>query len=263
MTIAISVATSTSPPLADLGLTGLPAGTVSVRVTRSWSSTSETIRARCAIAGSTGHVIDHDVPLGRELVWTASALSSSGGLLEVATSPATTVAAPATGLAWISDPMSPRSAMLLSLLYATDGERNYGADVRASRRLGNRLPVAVTSARQAPARTIGWATETAAETYAMEDLIASGLPLLVRCSEATMLHRTGLLYLASGSITRAGYWPAEFADWLAPGFEAAGPSIPAVVHPWTYADLKALGGTYADLKARYAGKTYLDLARNA
>jgi hypothetical protein len=41
----------------------------------------------------------------------------------------------------------------------------------------------------------------------------------------------------------------------------AGVALPPVVVLWTYADLKAMGGTNANLESRYVGRAYLDLAR--
>lgn len=261
MTIAVSVLLVAAPPYADLGVTGLPAGTTSLRVSRVMGAGTEVIRARGTIAGSTGRVVDYDAPVGRPVAWQVDALSASGGLLESATTAQYTLTAPAEGKAWIMDPMSPRSAMLVDVLVGHDAKRDYVARVAAAERLGMSLPRALTSPRQAPTRSPMWTTETIADYLAMEQLLASGQVLSLRASPTTIKHRTGVLHVACPAVHALEYQPADFVDWSAEGFEAAGVALPPVVVLWTYADLKAMGGTNANLESRYVGRAYLDLAR--
>ena len=262
MTMSITTVATTAPPSVDIGVTSLPSGTASVLIERLWESTSAPIRDDGTVAGLTGHAVDYDAPVGRPMSWRVTALSASGGTLEQGTSWQVTIAAPAAGWCWISDPMAPRGAMLLPLAVDSDAVRSYAADVKAVPVSGASTPQAIGGVRQVASDwplIIG--TDTAADAAAFEVLISGGQVLLLRADPATMPHRTGVVFLAVPTFVRHNYLPAAFVDWEGSGFEALGPAIPSAVVSRAYSDLKAAGGTYATLKSAWSGKTYLDLAR--
>ncbi len=264
MTMVVSVVKSTSPPSVDIGITGLPAQTTKVVITRQWGSgVGEQIRGAVGVAGTTAHAIDYDVPVDFDVTYKIQAITGRTLVLETAVTPPVRVDPPPVGVAWLTDPMAPRGSMLVSLLLDSDHVRKYVAPTSAVVRLGSQLPAALSGTRQAPLRVIGWGTDTLEEAEAAEVLISSGGVLLVRCSQATMPHATGLLYVGAPVVERVLYWPAAFADWvIGDGFEARGPAAPAVVHLWMYSDQVANGGTYQTLKGSFVGKTYLDMARS-
>lgn len=260
MTIAISLVTM-SPPAVDMGLAGLPAGTASVSVSRVWSGVTAALRTVATVAGATGHLIDYDVPVGRAVTYAVSAYSAAGALLESATSGTVTIAAPDGAWGWLSDPMAPRGALLVELIMPTDTQRTYAAPLRLSSRMGSGLPSVSSGPRVTQGWPVAWMTDTNADALIVEDLLAPGGVLMLRVGPDALQHRTGVVFLATATVDRSNLRPSARTVWSCEAVESRGPALPPVLVPWTLDDLKGQGGTLADLRDAWAGKTLLGLAR--
>lgn len=263
MTMAIATAIVATPaPTVNLTLTGLPAGTSSLIVTRSWASTVRTVRQRVVVSGTAALVRDYSVPIGRAASWTVQALSAAGAILESGTSGSVTVPLLTNAsTAWVVDELDPRHAMLVSLMEGTDAQVQYSSNGILSVPADGGDATWISGARQIGGRPFIVKTTNAAQGDAFEVMIRRGSVLLFRCNPETIRHRHGLIIVAAADIIEFPRHPKEGpSTWQASGAESAPDAWPDTVPLVTWDERRATlvgGTTWASRKAASPIKTWL------
>lgn len=258
--IAISAVSVAAPPWVDLAITGLPAGTASIRVGRSFAGFSDRVRgdSTTPILGTDARVVDWAAPVGvGSVVYTVSALSAVGAVLETATATVTATAIDHSQ-AWLSDPHDPTGAVLVDVLRVSDGERRSapGASTVAT---VTGLPVALDARRQWRERSWALVTGTEQDADAADAIFDSSLVLL-RGAPSCLDHRSGVLHVQASSLTRDRTLPHEpRIVWTFDGVETRGPQAPPAVAARTFQDDLDQHPTFADSLAAFP--TFLDRMR--
>lgn len=235
--IAISAVSVAAPPWVDLAITGLPAGTASIRVGRSFAGFSDRVRgdSTTPILGTDARVVDWAAPVGvGSVVYTVSALSATGVVLEVASLAVASVTMDHS-TAWLSDPFDPTGGVLVAVMRDDDGTTRTApsADV-VSTMTG--LPMALVTRRTM--RTRNWALFADTDALAAAvDWILESSSVLLRGSPDCLDHPTGVAYVQAPSVTRTRRMPHEEGVlWQLSGVETRGPSAPPAVSGRTYQD---------------------------
>lgn len=268
--ISINPVVVTSPPFADLYISGLPVGTARVEVTRQWRGVSRRVRgdSQAVVLGTGVRVVDWALPVSVDagvISYVVSAVSAAGAVLEV--SAAVEVTAPPIGHseAWVSDPHDPMTAQLVSVM-AVDGEQGDAAVQTVTTMTG--LPVALNAPRVSRGRPWRISVDAWERVRDVDALLGVGTDpsltgtgiLLVRCDPSCIQHATGLLYVTAPSVTRDQLLPHEpRTDYSWSGIETRGPAAPVAVSRRTYQDDLDENPTYAASLAAYP--TYLDRVR--
>lgn len=248
----ITVTTRTSPPSTDLFISSLPTGTVKVRVWRQWNNQQKRVRGdeQAAVISLASRLEDYDLPVGFAVTYTAQCFDSTGAELAPisASSPITVnMADPTT--AWVSDPLAPGLALLLSM-ESGDDSRDFDSDTVYAQIIGDRDPVAISGIRSSAAEWeftfIGFTYET---STAFEALVAAGGVLLIRTDPTVVRHDTGLIYISAPKVKelrrRDMIAPYRYrSDWVVAGRQTKPPSVSVVMPLREYADMEAENATY-------------------
>lgn len=248
----ITVTTRTSPPSTDLFLSSLPAGTVKVRVWRQWNDQQQRVRGdeQASVISLATRLEDYDLPVGRAVTYTAQCFDNTGAeLAPVAASSPVTVNMADPTTAWVSDPLAPGLALLLSM-ESGDDTREFISDTVHAQIIGDGDPVAISGVRSTAS---GWEFVVICFNYeqsnAFEALIEAGGVLLIRTAPDVVRHRTGLIYLSAPTIKelrrRDIVRPNPHrSDWLLSGRQTKPPSVSVVMPLREYADMEAENATY-------------------
>lgn len=252
---------SHTPPTLDLAVTGLPADTVEVRITRTWQGVSTPLpdARRRPVIGGEWRYIDPALPVstsGGTVAYTVEAVDSTGSVTDVAQ---TVVAAARVehSQAWISDPLDATSPLLVDA-QAGDGAQGWDSAGDLLTPMGG---LAISGGhRRARRRT--WLLQTAspADEQALWGMIERGGDLLLRADPACLDHPTGVAYIAATDATLEHVLPHDPDRWWALScVEVAPPALTAVVAARTYGDDLAEHPTYGESRAMFA--TYLTRSR--
>lgn len=250
--MAITVTTRTSPPSADLFFTGLPSGTTKIRVWRSWANQQQRVRGdeNAVVISLETRLEDYDLPVGRAVTYYAQCFASDGSeLASVAESSPVTVNIADPTTAWVSDPLAPGLARLLSM-ESGDESRSFDSDTTYAQIIGDRDPVSISGVRSSASEWeftfIGFTYE---ESDALEALISAGGVLLIRAAPDVVRHATGLIYLSSPSVKEVrrrdivAPWRYR-SDWVVAGRQTRPPSVAVVMPLREYADMEAENTNY-------------------
>lgn len=269
---AITCTFRDDPPNVVVDVTDMPAGTTTITVERiAEAGQSVVVRGadRVAVTGTDAWTCtDWDAPVGRDPVWRATMRNAGGGVLgtvdghvwqggdtvgdtvgdvvsdTVGGDDVTSGVPPITsGMAWISNPYDPLSAMLVPLMADSDQETTHSMDVSLS--LAGRathLPSAVVGVRLLGGkRTFTVRCWTRDQAQQLETLLTSAVTLLVRSQQ--IRHRTGCLFVVVGDVTEVPHHnrPAqsEATTWTLSCDEVDPGRIGVLVPPWTWAKSRA------------------------
>ena len=246
----ITVTTSASPPSADLFLSGLPAGTVRVRVWRVWADQEQRVRGdeQAAVISLETRLVDSDVPVGRPVAYRADCFASDGSQLAPMAGPAAvTVGVLDPETAWLSDPLAPGLSRLVTLL-PSDESRTFTADTVFAAPIGSGDPLSISGVRSSASEwTWVFRAFSHEESTAIEALAAPGGVLLVRPGPG-IRHATGLIYLSAPTVVeRPRYdmvYHQDWSDWVFTGRQCRPPSVSVVMPVREYADVEAESADY-------------------
>lgn len=263
----ISVTASSSPPAADLFLSSLPAGTARVRVWRQWADQEQRVRGdeQASVVGSETRLEDYDLPVGRAVTYRAQCFAIDGSELAplAVTSPVTVPLADPT-TAWVSDPLAPGLAQLLSMA-PSDMTRSFDSETVYAQVIGSRDPVSISGVRSS-ASDFGFTFIALSyeESNAIEALVSSGGVILVRADPTQVRHATGLVYLSAPQVRENRRWDMVMSypyrsDWDVVGRQCRPPSLSVVMPLREYADVEAEAEDYQGILDLYTD--YLALLR--
>lgn len=250
--MAITVTANSNPPSADLFLSELPSGTTKVRVWRSWADQEQRVRGdeQAYVISLETRLEDFDIPVGRAVTYRAECFAADGSELAPlgASDPFTVnIADPTT--AWVSDPLAPGLARLLTM-ESGDDSRTFDADTVYAQVIGQRDPVAISGVRSSASdwefTFIGFTYE---ESTAFEALISAGGVVLIRTDPTVVRHATGLIYLSSPQVKelrrRDMIRPHRYrSDWVVAGRQTRPPSLSVVMPLREYTDMETENADY-------------------
>lgn len=258
---AVSAVQVSSPPWVDLYISSLPATTTRVEVTRTWAGVSERVRGDSAamVLGADTRVVDWAAPVGTgSIVYSVQAFSAAGAALSAPATVTVTASTIEFGMAWVSDPHDPTSAVLVQLLGGGPAE-GASAPMSGSLVTATGLPLGLIGDRQMRARTWRMRTDSAEQFAALETALSSS-GVLLRADPTAIGHRTGVVYMHAPVMS----WDHQaiqqpVAEWEFSGTETRGPKAPPAIAARTYQDDLDEYPTYqASLDAQ---PTYLDRLR--
>lgn len=246
---------ATPAPSVAVSITGLPAGTVSVHVWRSWASQESRVRGddQLVITGGVALLTDHRVPPGRLVTYRVESYNAAGTRLDVTIAPSLMVAALPDSMAWLMDCEDPGSAMLLPLMAGTDDRRVLSGPGVYSRPATGGDPDWLSGGNRGGASMpFVLRCSTREEVLDAERLLTPNGTLLVRANPDCIIHATGLVFVAAPSVELRVRHP--HTDTALLGFD--GTSVreddwPLTVPTRTWWDVKAENGTWNDVKTRY------------
>lgn len=249
-------------PRVEVAVTVAGAQTVTV-----WRTTGgQRVKVRGAdnvLATDVFFIVDYEVPLARDVQYTASIDGGAEGPASTAYIPSDT--------AWLQDPLSPSQS---APLRTTSGDGavissraltslTYAMPTSLVQVLGATYPVALGGTRsQAQRIPFDLFCNVAEATSKIASILNTAFPVLLRplpvmdplppvCfMSIPQVDRQPVTTFIGGTLTR----------WSLTADLVAGPAISVIVPVWSYADVSALWATYGDATA--TGRTYLDFLRN-
>lgn len=253
----------TDQPAVDLLVDAMPAGTVAVRIWRSFAGERSVVRD--ADGASTGGAVsrpytDWEVALGVPTSYQVYAYSAAGAVLGSAqSSPVTAVSSSA----WISDPLAPGTACAVSPI--NESFETIGHDVQGdiASVVESGLPVAVLGAMGvASSVPLRFKAETALIGLMIRTVLRSGSVFLLRLPViGHPVQIPALAYIAA----MGGYEDVRVGDHdhiaVNGAVVVAPPISPVVLAARTYGDLRNEASTYGDVQGLYS--KYLGVLRGS
>ena len=256
-----------SPGWVDIFATGLPAGTASVRIARTWAGATEHLSGamRRPVLDGTWRYLDHSLPCaladaGIVVTYRVEPLTSGGavltdGVASIEVEPLTVTHSEVL----LSDPLDPLGGVSVTVARPGDMQWSSSSGELLGPALGG-LPVSTGLTRL---REQAWTVKSTDRATAakIQTMIERGGVLLVRGDPSCLDHPTGVVHLHVPAPTRAtargSHEPTR--RWVINGTECVAPSRLALVATRPYADTSAAFASYAATTA--ALPTYLDRSR--
>lgn len=252
-----------TPPQVRLEITGLPATTARVRVTRSWAD----YETPCPDAGlvipvgGTWAWTDYGLPATAETAtctYLIEATDASGAVVDTGT---TTVKTALVGHSdgWLSDPLDPLSAVRVTVTHET-GAPGWASSGSVVAPMGG---VAVSlGAQRSRSRDFCVSVDDRASWSAIWQMLERGGVLLLRTDPSCVGHPTGHIHLHVDDAQATETLPHDpWRGVVLRTTEVAPPLHAVAVEAVTYADTTATYTTYA--RTRAALPTYADRSRGS
>lgn len=246
-------------PNIGVSVTGLTVSTgVTLTLWRKVGGQRAVVRGcrRTAVLGTTMAFTDHEAPFGVNVTYQVDEFTSFGTTLDTAVSAAVQLAV---GVAWISDPMSPRTAVSVVLGSESLGEKSYSDQSQVVTLAGSPTPVSVGGVRgietSVPLRIDCY---TALQRFATMAVLQAASPFLLRCPPNHQM--PALAYCQSDTVRVLQvdvHMGGELAELYLTCNLVAAPRGDIVVNTRTYADLLGEATDYAGLLATRT--TYLEV----
>ena len=268
----IATPASSDPPRVILTVTGIPAGTARLQVSRRVGGRLlRAVRSDRVVTGTTETTVDWEAPLGVPVYYDVIPVDAGGtALAPTAVSSPVTLPDPPESHAWISDPLDQTTPMLVRCLVGTDEARVYPASgsVVTTMDAGRYASMGSRPGLEVWPVTL-WA-EGDAEVAQLRRLLVGdyatpGGPagILVRVAGwhqlPPMLYGISMSPSEQVSPKRDDMW----SRWSMDLSVTDGPRLATVIARWAWADLTAFcvaeGLTWGTVKGRFATWTEMSM----
>ena len=249
---AISLSRWDTPPMMQITITDLPAGTASLRVERVLDDLTERVRgdSTTPIIGTTAAITDWAMPIvadGRNITYQVTPYGAGGQPLQAPTTRQQWLPAAGHDVTWLADPDDPVGAVRVTHLSSSDDDDETATATIDLLHTVTGLPVPQPRGRWRRSRA--WLIEATDETtiQAVDQILGCGTAhaptspgaglLQIRGRADCLNHPTGVLYVACPEVQRRRPIPHEpRVRWSWEGVETRPPAAPAPVGRFSYQD---------------------------